>query len=162
MDNREDANSEFAMESIEKPMVITEDIRSYLYDTAKWTKFLAIVGFIMSALIAMFAFGSGAFVSVLSAVSPGNPLASMGAGFLTVYFLVIALIYFYPSLLLFKNANATKKAVLFGDQESLSEAMLNMKSFFKFWGVLMIVLISFYFLVMVMAVVMGMGGAVGN
>jgi hypothetical protein len=159
MENIEETNSEFSQENIEKPMVITEDIRSYLYDTAKWTKFLSVMGFVFTALIAMFAFGAGTFVSVLGKMSPGNPLAAMGAGFITVYFLVMALIYFYPSLLLFKHSNSIKKAVLYGDQESLSDAMLNLKSFFKFWGVLFIVIIAFYFLAVVMAVITSMGAA---
>jgi hypothetical protein len=156
MNNIEETNQGISMEHPEGPLLITEDIRSYLYDTAKWTKFLSIIGFVFTALIALAAFGAGAFVSLLGTYSPGNPLAAMGSGFLTVYFLVIALLYFYPSLLMFKHSNAAKKAVLYGDQESLSLAMLNLKSFFKFWGVLMIVLIVFYFLVMLMAIIVGM------
>jgi hypothetical protein len=159
MDNIEETNQGISMDQPEKPLIVTEDIRSYLYDTAKWTKFLSIIGFVFTALIALFAFGSSAFVSLLATYSPGNPLAAMGSGFITVYFLVMALLYFYPSLLMFKHSNAVKKAVLYGDQESLSIAMLNLKSFFKFWGVLMIVLIAFYFLVMLMAVIAGLGTA---
>ena len=159
MDNIEETNQGHSTEAPEKPLIITEDIRSYLYDTAKWTKFLSIVGFVFTAMIAIFAFGASAFVSLLGTYSPGNPLAAMGPGFITVYFIVMALLYFYPSLLMFKHSNAVKKAVLYGDQESLSVAMLNLKSFFKFWGVLLIVLIAFYFLVMLMAIIGGLGSA---
>lgn len=159
MENMEETNTELAAEQADKPLMITEDIRSYLYDTAKWTKFLAIVGFVFTALIAMAAFGSAAFIAALATLSPGNPLAAMGPGFLMVYFLVIALLYFYPSLLMFRHSNATKQAVLYGDQQSLSVAMLNLKSFFKFWGVLMIVLIVFYVLILLMAIIAGMSAA---
>ncbi len=159
MDNIEETNEDISMEYPEKPLIITEDVRSYLYDTAKWAKFLSIIGFVFTAMITLFAFGSSAFVSILASISPGNPLAAMGSGFITVYFLVMALLYFYPSLLMFKHANASRKAILYGDQESLSVAMLNLKSFFKFWGVLLIVLIAFYFLVMLMAVITGLGAA---
>jgi len=161
MDNIEETNQERSAEHIQQPLVITEDIRSYLYDTAKWTKFLSIVGFVISALVAMMGFGAGAFVSVLAKMSPGNPLAAMGSGFLTVYFLVIALLYFYPSLLMFKHSNAANKAILYGDQDSLAEAMINLRSFFKFWGILMIVLISFYVLTIVLFIVAGLGSAAG-
>jgi len=159
MDNIEETNQGISTEQPEKPLIVTEDVRSYLYDMSKWTKFLSIIGFVFTALIALFAFGSSAFVSILATYSPENPLAAMGSGFLTVYFLVMALLYFYPSLLLFKQSNAVKKAVLYGDQESLSTAMLNLKSFFKFWGVLMIVLIAFYLMFMLMAIIVGMGTA---
>lgn len=161
MDNIEETNQEISAEHPQQSLIITEDIRSYLYDTAKWTKFLAVVGFVISALVAMMGLGAGAFVSVLAKMSPGNPLGAMGPGFLTVYFLVIALLYFYPSLLLYKHANAANKAILYGDQDSLAEAMINLKSFFKFWGILMIVLISFYLLTIILVVVAGMGAAVG-
>jgi hypothetical protein len=161
MDNIEEKNQELSAELPQQPLIITEDIRSYLYDMAKWTKFLSIVGFVITALVAMMGFGAGAFVAVLAKMSPGNPLGAMGSGFLTVYFLVIALLYFYPSLLMFKHSNATNKAILYGDQESLADAMNNLKSFFKFWGILMIVLISFYVLTLILVIVAGMGAAVG-
>ena len=161
MDNLEETNQERTAELIQQPLVITEDIRSYLYDTAKWTKFLSIVGFVITALVAMMGFGAGAFVAVLAKMSPGNPLAAMGSGFLTVYFLVIALLYFYPSLLLFKHSNAANKAILYGDQDSLADAMVNLRSFFKFWGILMIVLISFYILTIILFIVAGLGSAAG-
>jgi hypothetical protein len=162
MDNIEETNQEISAEHPQQSLFITEDIRSYLYDMAKWTKFLAIVGFVISALVAMLGFGAGAFVTVLAKMSPGNPLAAMGSGFLTVYFLVIALLYFYPSLLLYKHANAANKAILYGDQESLAEAMINLKSFFKFWGILMIVLISFYVLTIILVAVAGMGAGIAG
>jgi len=161
MDNLEETNQERTAELSQQPLVITEDIRSYLYDTAKWTKFLSIVGFVITALVAMMGFGAGAFVAVLAKMSPGNPLAAMGSGFLTVYFLVIALLYFYPSLLLFKHSNAANKAILYGDQDSLADAMVNLRSFFKFWGILMIVLISFYILTIILFIVAGLGSAAG-
>lgn len=142
-----------------EPLIITEDIRSYMYDMAKWTKFLSIVGFVMTALVVFAAIGSTAFMNTLSTISPGNPMAAMGSGFLTVYLFVIGILYFYPSLLMFKHSNAAKKAILFGEQESLSVAMQNLKSFFKFWGVLMIVLIVFYGMVVIAAIAVSVTAA---
>ena len=108
-------------------LVITEDIRSYIYDTAKWTRFLAVVGFIFSAFTAMFAFSSGAFLSTMTAVQPNNPMVQLGQGGLMVMFLIFALLYFYPSLLLFNYSSAAKNAVLYGDQSALALAMDKMK-----------------------------------
>lgn len=141
------------------PLTITEDIRSYLYETAKWTKFLSIIGFIFTAIMVLFTFGIGAFITALSKLSPANPMLAMGSGFLTVYCLLIALLYFYPSLLMFKHSNAAKKAVLYGDQLSLSAAMSSMKSFFKFWGILMIIMIALYVIIFIMAIIGGIAAA---
>jgi hypothetical protein len=138
---------------------ISEDIRSYIYDTAKWTKFLSVVGFVFSAMIALSAFGTAAFLGTLAKVSPGNPLVQIGSTVLTVVYLLIALLQFYPSFLLFKFSSAATLAVLYADQTSLSVAMSKMKSFFKFWGVITIVFISFYILMMVTVILGVAGGA---
>lgn len=161
MENFEETSPENHEEPAAIQLVVTEDIRSYLYDMSKWTKFLSILGFVFTAFLVMFAFGSGAFIQVLAKVSPGNPFLAMGTGFVTIYFLLIALLYFYPSLLMFRQSNATQKAVLYGDQASLSVAMSSLKSFFRFWGILMIVIIVFYGLAIV-SFLLGGAAAAGH
>jgi hypothetical protein len=128
----------------DEQLVITEDIRSYIYESARWTKFLAVVGFVLSAFTVIGAFGAGAFLDQMATLQPGNPLLQLGPGFITVLFLAVALLYFYPSLLLFSYSSAAKAAVLYANQEGLNIAMSKLKAFFKFWGILMMVLISFY------------------
>lgn len=162
MNDIEEVNQETVAEFPERPLIITEDIRSYMYDMVRWTKFLAIVGFVFTALIAMMGIGAGAFIKVMTAMSPGSPLAALGTGFLTVYFLLIALLYFYPSFLLLKHSNAAKKAILYGEQEGLSAAMLALKSFFKFWGILMIILIALYGLIIVGSIAAGIGSGMAG
>ncbi|MCD0489220.1 DUF5362 family protein [Pedobacter sp. MC2016-14] len=136
-------------------LIITEDIRSYIYDTAKWTRFLAVIGFVFSAFTAMFAFSAPGILSTLATVEPTNPLLQLGSEALMLIFLIFALLYFYPSLLLFNFASAAKNAVLYADQEGLSTAMNKLKSFFKFWGVLMMVLILFYLFAILLSIVGG-------
>ncbi|WP_256007534.1 MULTISPECIES: DUF5362 family protein [Pedobacter] len=141
------------MENLEEqPLMISEDIRSYLYETAKWAKFLSIIGFVITVFIVLLAFSPGAFLASMNSVAgESNPYAAMGASGLTVMFMIIALIYFYPSFMLFKYANAAKQAVLFGDQPKLEVAMATMKSFFKFWGILTIVVLAFYLIAFISA-----------
>jgi len=142
-------------------LIITEDIRSYIYETAKWTHFLSIVGFILTGLMVVSAFTVGPLMSTIgNAMGPGGALISkLGGGFITVLYLFIALFYFYPSLLMFKYSRSAKTAVLFADQPSLSIAMSKMKSLFKFWGIFTIVIIAFYILAIVFMVVAGVGAA---
>ena len=143
-------------------LIITEDIRSYIYETAKWANFLSIVGFILTAFTVMFSFTIGSFMTIMNTVLGGeanNPYAALGTPVLTVLCLLVALIYFYPSLVLFKYANSAKKAVLYADQDTLSIAMSKMKSFFKFWGILTIVILTFYALSILFAIVAGISAA---
>jgi len=131
----------------EVKLIVTEEMRSYIYETTKWTRFLSIIGFILSVFLIMGSFGIGAAVKTNPAIlKPLGPFANIGAIGITVLYLLLALIYFYPSLLLFRFSNKGRQGVLYGDQESLNNALLSMKSLFKFWGISTIVIMIGYFL----------------
>lgn len=141
----------------EVKLVVTEEMRSYFYDMSKWARFLSVVGFVISAFLTLGSFGIGAAVTA----NPGmlnqlGPLASIGATGITIFYLLLALLFFYPSLLLLRFSAKGKQGVLFGDQENLNDAIAHVKSLFKFWGVITIVLIASYFLLL-LAVLAGGG-----
>ncbi|MCZ4222192.1 DUF5362 family protein [Pedobacter rhodius] len=128
-------------------LIVTEEMRSYIYEISKWARFLSIIGFILSAFLIIGSFGIGAALTSNPAMlAQLGPLAGAGAMGITLVYLVLALLYFYPSLLLFRFSNKGKQGILYGDQESLNDAMLNMKSLFKFWGIFTIVIMICYFL----------------
>lgn len=138
-------------EIAEQPkLVVTEEMRSYFYDMAKWANFLAIVGFVFTGFAVISAFTIGA------AIGTNPELAAMVGAmgkFGSIGFTAVCLIYafalFYPSLLLFKYAIKAKIGVLYGEQASLDEALGKMKSLFKYWGIIVIIFISLYFLLIV-------------
>lgn len=131
----------------EVKLIVTEEMRSYIYEIAKWARFLSIIGFILSAFLIIGSFGIGAAISANPAMlAQLGPLAGAGGIVITVFYLILALMYFYPSLLLFRFSNKGKQGVLYGNQESLNDAMMNMKSLFKFWGIFTIVIMICYFL----------------
>lgn len=143
MDHLEEQNPEEIIQE-EVELVVTEEIRSYIYETAKWARFLSIVGFVVTGWLIIIAFSASAFETAFKQRPGGEQLAELGSTVLMIFFLLTALIYFYPSLMLFKYATAAKAAVLYGDQDSLNTAMGKMKSFFKFWAILTIVILAFY------------------
>lgn len=136
-------------------LIVTEDIRSYIYETSKWTKFLSIVGFVFTAFMVIAAFGVGAVVSSMGDAPQMAPFRAIGGAGITIIYLLFALMYFYPSLLMYKYSGAAKNAVLYGDQPSLSVAMSKMKSIFKFWGIVTIILIAVYVLAIVFVIALG-------
>lgn len=152
MDNFEEIKPELQEDAEVEALWITEDIRSYIYQAAKWTKFLSIIGFVLTFMCIFTAISAGAIFDALNAASPGNPILKLGPNVLMVIYLLFALLQFYPSFLLFKFSSSANKAVLFADQASLSVAMSSIKSFFKFWGVLTIVLIASYIAMLFMVV----------
>jgi len=163
MEERYENNSAENLQPEPVTLTVTEDIRSFIYESSKWTKFLAIVGFVFTGLMIMLSLSVSAIISSMNSMvgAQNNPYAAMGTGFLTVFLLIMAAIYFYPSFILFKFSTSAKQAVLYGDQESLSVAMNKMKSFFKFWGILLIVILGFYGLAIISAIVAGVGANMG-
>ncbi|MCX2575442.1 hypothetical protein [Pedobacter sandarakinus] len=132
-------------------LVVTEEMRSYIYDITKWAKFLAVVGFVFAALLVLISFSIPSLIANNPAVSKQfGALGQGGSSIITVIYLVLALFYFYPSMLLIKIAAKGKQGVLFGDQESLNTAVQNVKSLFKFWGIVTITIIVAYFLLVLL------------
>lgn len=137
-------------------LLVTEDMRSHIYETAKWTNFLAISGFVIAGLTLLSAFTIGSAITTnpqLAAMM--GPMGKVGYVAITLMLLCYSLAIFYPSLLMHKYASKAKLGVLYGDQASLTEALSKMRSLFKYWGILMIVLICFYVLLIILQILIG-------
>lgn len=124
-------------------LIITEEIRSYIYDVAKWANFLAVVGFVIAAfmLLAALIIGTAMNTSPEVAAMMGA-MGKIGSTAMTIVFIAYGLAIFYPSLLLSRYARKTKLGVLYGEQESLNESFSALKSLFKYWGIIVIILIG--------------------
>lgn len=139
----------------EVKLVVTEEMRSYIYEIAKWASFLAIVGFAFAGITILSAFTIGAVMnSNPQLLAMANNMGAAAGVVFTVMFLMLAFAIFYPSLLMFKYATKAKIGVLYGDQASLDEAMSKLKSLFKYWGIITIIYLGFYGL-MIIATLMG-------
>lgn len=142
----------------ELKLVVSEEMRSYIYEIAKWASFLAIVGFVFTGIMIISAFTVGAAISTNpKMLAMASSMGSAASIVFTVLFLVMAFAIFYPSLLMFKYAVKAKLGVLYGEQTSLDEAMSKLKSLFKYWGIITIVYIGLYVLMIISTV---MGGAI--
>lgn len=115
---------------------------SYLAETAKWATFLSVLGFIGSGILAIVAFFAGTAMSTLSSNPYGGGSAFMGAGFVTALYLVIAIVYFFLSLLLYRFATKMKSALYGTDQEALNNSFLNLKNLYKMMGILAIIYLA--------------------
>ena len=140
-------------ETVQTPLIVSEDMRSYIYDTTKWANFLAIVGFVVAGLMIVTSFTFGAAMSTnpeLSTLLSTTALSPIG---FTLFCLAYAFAVFYPSLLLFKYSTKAKQGVLYGEQASLDEAFSKIKSLFKYWGIITILGIGLYVLLIIFSVV---------
>lgn len=136
-------------------LYIDEMARTSLLETIKWSKFIAIVGYIMLGFMVVFgllmAFSSAAFLG------DNNPYISSGGGsvkaMLAVMYLLIGLLYFFPTYYLFKFSTLTKQAMLNNNQILFNEALGYQRKMFRFIGILMIVTLCCYALMAVLLVV---------
>lgn len=141
-------------------IAVTEAATYYLRETSKWAKFLSIVGFVVSALTVLGGFFAGSIVSALSAMGGGEfgGVAALGAGmgvFFGIIYILVGLLYFFPSLYLYRFSEKTKIALSTMDSRQLAEAMKNQKSFFKFWGMLVAIMLGLYALLFLLSIVFG-------
>ncbi len=132
-------------------LTIDPQSKRFLTETAKWGRFLSIIGFIVCVLIAI-----GGIFFAMKLSEGGNafrdaglgPLASFGPAMAIVYVL-FAVLYFFPCLYLFRFSNQMGVALSSDDQTTLTAAFENLKSVFKFFGILTIIVLSIYILAFV-------------
>jgi hypothetical protein len=142
-------------ESLLSPELQIDSIaHAHLAETAKWGNFLSIVGFVISVILAVVALFAGAIFGSLTN-SYGGGSAIMGAGFITVMYLLIAALYFFMSLFLFRFSSKMKLALYSTDQDALNTSFLNLKNLYKLMGILTIVYLAF----LVLALIFGIGAA---
>jgi heme/copper-type cytochrome/quinol oxidase subunit 2 len=128
----------------------------YLNETARWSRFLSILGFIMCGLLVLMGVLYGTvFSSLMKTADPETAALAGGIVSTIVAFSMIcgALLLFFPSLYLFRFSSRMKRAYSNNDQTALTDALKNLKSFFKFYGIVTIVTLSFYALAIVFGII---------
>ncbi|HEY8895155.1 MAG TPA: hypothetical protein VIM79_10085 [Niastella sp.] len=122
---------------------IDHEISSHLTQTAKWAKFLAIVGFVGCGFLLIMVLFLGSMATSLSAFG-GVPSS---AGFAQVLLLVaMVVLYFFPCLFLLQFANKMLLAIRNNDQYNLTASFRQLKLCFKYIGIVTLVVISIYVL----------------
>ena len=132
----------------------------YLAEAAKWGKFLSILGFIFCALIILMRLFAGTLMSTMfsqfETQTPGFGAVS-GTVFM-IYYILIAILYFFPCLFLFNFSSKMQTAIRNNDQIYLNNSFRNLKSLFKFWGILTIIGLCIFVIAIIFV---GVVGAIG-
>jgi hypothetical protein len=120
----------------------------HLDKTRKWTMFFAILGFIFLGLMIFAGLAAGAFLSIFDSSPEG---ADIPKWLFVVIILFFALLYFFPTLFLFRFSTHMRNAIQTVNNEELRKAFRNLKSFFAYLGILVIIMLAFYFIALVVA-----------
>ena len=87
---------------------LTNESKFYLKETAKWAKFLSILGFVFMGLMVIAGIFIGSFMSKMTNFSSfAMPFPS---SLLSIMYIVIAVLYFMPCYYLYQFAVKTKTA----------------------------------------------------
>jgi beta-lactamase regulating signal transducer with metallopeptidase domain len=139
-----------AEKKMKLPEVTIESLR-YLNTAAKWAQFLAIMGFISVGILCLVGIVMGAILSLTDKMS-SFPFP-VPAGLLGFIYIIIAFVYFFPALYLYRFSTSTTRALVLRDTPSLTDAINNLKKIFKFIGIATIVAILLYILIIIGAIV---------
>lgn len=139
---------------------VNDVVKDYLLETAKWAKLLAIVGFVGLGMMVLMVLFLGTIIGSLAAMSPeAAEISGMGGGFLAIFYIGMALLYFIPIKYLYDFSSKVKKAIQITDQNLFNEAMMKLKSHYKFIGILMLIMIILYVGMFVMMLIAGIAAA---
>ena len=131
-----------------RKLEIEQDTLNHLNTARKWAMFLAIIGFIFLGLIIVIGLIAGTF---LTAFNSGEKDLGIPESLMFVPILLLALIYFFPVLFLFRFSKHTSHAVRTLDKQELHKAIKNLKHYFAYLGILFIIIISLYVVVLIVA-----------
>ena len=136
-------------------LVIDWRSKEFLKETAKWTKFLAILGFVGIGLMVL---GSLVMLFAPSSLMSNGDFPFGGKIFLMLLYLAFAVLYYFPISYLYQFSENTKKAIENNDNNAVRDAFEFLKSHYKFMGILTIILLSFY-AIMIFIGLIGAGAA---
>lgn len=122
----------------------TEPVRSDLLETSKWVMFFAVLLFIVlgfmvaGSLVMVFAAGAGGFIMAIFMIG------------------IYGTLIFFPAWYYYKFSTMTRQALNFNDNNALDDGFAYLKRFYRFVGILIIVLIALYLLMAVVGLSMFM------
>lgn len=124
-----------------KKFEIGPEIIKHLNATRKWSRFLAILGFIVLGLLTILGLITSTFLSVFSIGESGRVIPEY---IMILLFAVAVVMFFFPGLFLFRFSKYTSLAVKTSDTRSLLKAFRYMRLYFMSIGILIITIIAAY------------------
>ncbi len=131
-----------------KTIEIEQESLGHLNTIRKWAMFMSILGFILLGLLIIIGLIMGTF---LTAFNSGKAGPGLPESLIIILFILMAAVYFFPVLYLFRFSKHTAKAVETLNKEELKKAIKNLKSYFVYLGVLIVIGLVFYLIALIAA-----------
>ncbi len=125
---------------------LTQEAVAHLGKIRKWTMFFSILGFIALGILAIVGIAMIFIMPMLGQEGAMGPLSGI---FLVIIYIIIAAIYFFPILYLYRFSVHVKSSLANSDANDLSVALKNLKDHYTFLGILTVVILAIYAIVLV-------------
>lgn len=112
--------------------------QGYLLQTVRWTKFIAIIGFIITGLALIITFFGG--ISTMMNTEYGVA-SSIGYG---IGSLLMAILYFYPAYCLYQFSRYMKSGLYYEDKLQVMTAFRFQRNLYCYLGIMLIIIICIY------------------
>lgn len=132
---------------------INADARRFLKETSKWSFFIGVLG-VVGIVFMIFGGLLSSFIFNSLPQQPSTALPIDMGSVMTVFYLLLALLYVFPIYYLLQFSIKLKKALTTKEDAILADAFQMLKSHYKFIGVLCIIVISLNILTII-AVALG-------
>ncbi|TAE62404.1 MAG: hypothetical protein EAY77_07550 [Flavobacteriia bacterium] len=129
---------------------LTSAAVGFLQESAKWSKFMAIIGFIGIGIMVL--------ISVFMAIGIGAttmPELPFSMSVFSIIYVVFAAVYFFPVYYLYQYATKTNIALHSKNKQLLTDGLENLKSHHKFLGIFTLIIVSLYGFIFVLAILGG-------
>jgi len=120
---------------------VTPESRAYLLEAAKWGRFVAIVGFVIMGLFLLIFLFLGANLWSIGGVGMGG--ADIGLAMISNV-VVTFVIMFFPNYYMYNFSTRVITAVNSTSTLDLTDGLKNLKSLFKFYGIMLVISIAFF------------------
>ena len=154
---------ENSLSTEEKSFQLNQVTLGYLAESAKWAKFLAIIGYIFIGFMVLVSVTIGLFLpsmnSGLNGAAAGSQIPGFSSTVLMFVYLILAAIYVYPVYALYGFASKMQKVIKENIESEIENAFNQLKKFFKFFGILTIVMLGLYVLIIIAAIFAGLAAA---
>lgn len=130
----------------ENQLLVSTEMKSDLLSISRWTKFLAILGFIGIGFMLI-----AAFIMIVSSVIMSSYIYkdTLLMVIIAIFYLIFAVVYFFPVLYLMRSAIDLGKGVNDHNNELLASAIKNLKAHFKYMGIMIIATIGLYIIIVI-------------
>jgi hypothetical protein len=125
----------------------------FLQESAKWSKFMAIIGFIGIGLMVLVSLFMAIGFSAMSAST--MPELPFPMSVFSILYVLFAAIYFFPVYYLYQYATKTSAALHSKNKQLLADGLENLKSHHKFLGIFTLIIVSLYGFIFVFAILGG-------